>query len=223
MSEVSQVSAEKQFATSFLQLISLSTNAPADKFYSTDDYHNLESLGPSLPKLKASLPTSKSKDQSVGSLKLNFKSIKPPYKFTAQLNNVPLSHSLYKIKSDLIESVPSLKEVGIAPSNLKFMIKGKVFQDSSVLSSVPNLVDDISFMVMVSPPSSTSKESTPDTTTIPEINELDDIVSVPQLDEGKITISDSTWSKIRSVLSEDLASKEEADRAFTRLQSGWVN
>lgn len=199
----------KVFTSTFLQLINLSNNASPDTFYSTDSYNKLASLGPTLPEIKAPFPQF---DEAAtgGAVKITFKSIKPPYKFSTEVEKVPLSNSIYKIKSDLIESLPELKLAAVEPTDLKFMIKGKVIQDSSILSAVPNLTENVSFMVMVSAPK--PKEQTPAPA------ELDDIVSVP--DATKAVVSQLTWKKIHDLLKQDLG--DQADGVFEKLQKAVI-
>lgn len=223
MSEVAQVSQEKQFVSTFLQLINLSADAPSNTFLSTDDYNKLESLGPSLPKIKASLPKGGEDDQASNkAVTLNFKSIKPPYKFSTQLSDVPLTHSIYKVKTDLIDSVSNLKDTNVSTTDLKLMIKGKVIQDSTILSSVPSVTDGLTFMVMVSTPISNSQPEASTPVKEPS-KDLDDSVSVPNPDEGKLEISPSTWNKLHQVLLNDLPSKVLADKAFHKLQNNWAS
>ncbi|KAK6458799.1 uncharacterized protein RJT20DRAFT_123890 [Scheffersomyces xylosifermentans] len=202
---------EKQFVKTYLQLINLSNNAPVDKFNSTADYHKLESLGPSLPRFKLDLPKGGSTEDTERTVTLKFKSIKPPFKFTTDLVNIPISSTVYKIKSDLIEAVPTLKDAGVTPANLKLLLKSKVVQDTSTISSLPNLESEVSFNCMVlapAPGAETHKETNNSTV------ESDPIPIIP------IEIKQSTWNKIHEILKEDLGEKQ-AKEAFTKLQSSW--
>lgn len=196
----------KVFASTFLQLISLSNNASPDTFCSTDSYSKLSSLGPTLPEIKAPFPRF-DETATGGTVKITFKSIKPPFKFSTEVQNVPLSYSIYKVKTDLIESLPELKLAGVEPTDLKFMIKGKVIQDTSTLSVVPGISETLSFMVMVSTPKPKEQSAA-------EPAELDDIVSVP--DASKPVVSQATWKKIYDVLKQDLG--DNAEGVFEKLQ-----
>lgn len=183
------------FTSTYLQLILLSNDASPDKFLTTDGYGQLESLGPSLPVIKSTLPRSQS--SGGGSVTVNFKSIKPPYKFTAVLNNVPLSHSVYRIKQDLIEAVESL--AGFEPANFKFMIKGKVLLDTTALSAITT--EDVSVMVLVSPP--TKKDPVPEPEVVPV--------------QEKVVVLAATWAKIGEILQADLG--EAGNAVLAKLQS----
>ncbi|CAK7896945.1 ubiquitin-like protein Mdy2p [[Candida] anglica] len=206
---------ERPFASAFLELISLSEDAGANEFYSTTEYGKLASLGPTLPKLKAVLPK-KGAETSVAetrSFKLSFKSIKPPFKFSTQLVNVPETHTVYKVKSDLVEALPLLKDAGVTASDIKMLVKGKVIPDTSALSIVAVAAsDEISFMCMVSPPKPqevNTVEATPST--------LDDPETVSPAAFSPGTIPQGTWTKLKAVLVEDLGSAN-AEIAFERLQ-----
>lgn len=201
------------FNSAYLELIGMSNDAPADSFYSTSDYPKLQSLGPSLPKVAVPLPRTAVETQAAKTLTLSFKSIKPPYKFNTQLSNVPESISIYKLKNDLIESLPVLKEANIASSDIKFLVKGKVIADTSTLA---NLGDDISFMCMVSAPKPAESKPAP-----VDEDPLDDIAdTVPVTTPSLALLLASTWQKIESVLIEDLG-KESATIALSKLQTAF--
>ena len=84
----------------------LSKNESLDKFNSTQDYNNLSSLGPSLPKCNYKFPEPQNVTKAAEStVTLKFKSIKPPFKFQTELSNIPVNFTIYKVKAQLIESL----------------------------------------------------------------------------------------------------------------------
>lgn len=203
------VSNERSFVATYSQLVRLSPQMPADAFYSTENYRKLASLGPTLPKINRPLPRKGKTVTSEKTTDVTFKSIKPPFKFSAALQRVPLSQTVYKLKNDLIVAVPELKAAGVTSANLKLMVKAKVVQDSSVLGALPVSEAGLSFMVMVSPPA-------------PEVIAQDPVdAAVLSIDApAPAVISPSTWTKIHAVLEEDLG-QMGAKSALTRLQNGW--
>ena len=208
---------EREFASKFLQLIGLSADAKSDQFYSTADYHKLSSLGPSLPKIKVTLPKGKSAQTSTteNTTEVSLKSIKPPFKFSTQLSKVPVSHTIYKMKSDLIESLPLLKDANVKPTHLKLLVKGKVIQDTASLVSLVNEGQAISFMCMVNQPT-----SEPDNTADPTDDKIEDVIPV-DVSNNSLVVSEDTWAKIYKVLVEDLGSEDLANKALAKLKSGF--
>lgn len=203
------ISSERHFVTTYSQLVQLSPTMPADAFYTTENYKKLASLGPTLPKINRPLPRKGASSTSESVTDISFKSIKPPFKFSAALHRVPLSQTVYKLKTDLISAVPELAAAGVTSANLKLMVKAKVVQDSSVLGSLLGADAGLSFMVMVSPSAAKPEEKDP----------VDDAVLSIDAPVAAV-ISASTWTKIQAVLEEDLG-QEGARNALTRLQNGW--
>lgn len=194
------VAPPKSFFSTYAQLISLSEDASADSFYSTEDYSRLESLGPSLPKIPFPLPQSQVSAPLANEVILvNVKSIKPPFKFSVLLAGLPLSQSVFKVKSQLVQEVPILKDAGASPANLKLMIKAKVLSDSTLLSAIASGQDEISIIAMVSPPEKP-------------------VESTPATPETKAEISDRTWSLIQELLAKDLG-EELAHSTVKRFKS----
>lgn len=187
---MTEVTVKRDFAEKYVQLIELGDLAPSSTFYSTFEYSNLTNLGPTLPSFKLPFPKSKNSSEQAVS-KVSFKSIKPPYKFTGDLSNIASSETIYKLKSQLISKIDTLK--GLAPDNLKLLLKSKVVQDSATLSSLGDNLSEISFNVMVSPPKVEKKET--------PVNDDDD----PE-DIEPISISSATWDKILTALNQDLGS-----------------
>ncbi|MCP8717781.1 MAG: hypothetical protein M5F18_00595 [Asgard group archaeon] len=193
---VINVSDEKKFIDTYLELMKLSKNEPLDKFNSTQDYNKLESLGPSLPKFTYKFPTPEGKSEQVSTVTLKFKSIKPPYKFLTELSEIPSNYTIYKVKVKLIQTVDTLK--GLTPADLKLLVKSKVVQDSAVVSTL----DDTSFNCMVSAPKvvkQEEKEIDPETSTI---------VSP--------TIS---WDKIYDIILQDVKDDTKAKQILDKFKS----
>lgn len=194
---ISNTSNEKQFIDTYLELMKLSKNEPLDKFNSTQDYNKLESLGPSLPKFTYNFPTVESKSAGVSTINLKFKSIKPPFKFLTELKEIPVNYTIYKVKVKLIESVDTLK--GLSPTDLKLLVKSKVAQDSTVLSSL----EDTSFNCMVSAPKVVKQEEKVDED--PEITTID-----------SPTIS---WDKIYEIILQDVKDNTKAKEILNNFKS----
>ena len=122
----------KKFVNTYLELMQLSKNESLDKFNSTQDYNNLSSLGPSLPKCNYKFPEPQNVTKAAEStVTLKFKSIKPPFKFQTELSNIPVNFCIYKVKAQLIESLEILHNAGVTAKDLKLMIKSKVAQDAA--------------------------------------------------------------------------------------------
>ncbi|ABN68123.1 predicted protein [Scheffersomyces stipitis CBS 6054] len=206
---------DKQFVQTYIQLIGLSENAPLDKFNSTTDYNKLESLGPSLPRFKVPFPVASSGAISEQTISLKFKSIKPPFRFTVDSSAVPTSSTIFKIKTDLIESVPILKEAGVTPANLKLMLKSKVVHDSSALSSLPNVESEVTFNVMVSAPDASKTVPVAEPVTAPVVETVADTKEI-----NPLQITESTWNKISDILKEDLG-EERGGQALDKLKTNW--
>lgn len=193
------VAPPKSFFSTYAQLISLSEDASADSFYSTEDYSRLESLGPSLPKIPYPLPQSQAATNAADEvIVVNVKSIKPPFKFSVLMSGIPLSQSVFKVKSQLVQEVPILKDAGASPANLKLMIKAKVLSDSTLLSAVAAGQEEISILAMVSAPEKPVESAT---TT-----------------ESKPEISDNTWTLIQELLEKDLG-EELAQSTLKRFKA----
>lgn len=170
-------------------------NESLDKFNSTQDYNNLSSLGPSLPKCNYKFPEPQNVTKAAEStVTLKFKSIKPPFKFLTELSNIPVNFTIYKVKAQLIESLEILHNAGVTAKDLKLMIKSKVAQDAAALSSLVNTEEPISFNCMVSAPSggkpaaTTSKTDEDD----PELEAVSDPVSTTATTSS---ISEAGWNK----------------------------
>lgn len=210
MSVVSPPQDERQFVSSFMQLISLSNEQSNEYFNSTSDYYKLTSLGPTLPPVEYELP----KGGTVEDKKINLtlKSIKPPFKFSTELKGVSSSETIFRVKSLLIESLELLHKDNVDASNIKFLVKGKVIQDSSKLSSLPNYEEGVSFMCMVSPPAAASPgASAPTTTPSASTPSADPEPSVPM----PTKVSTESWTKIFGILKEDI---KDEDTALTLLK-----
>lgn len=196
---------EKQFVETYAQLIGLSSAAPSEVFNSVGDYHRVDSLGPSLPALKIDFPTPDQQNaSSASSIKLSFKSIKPPFKFSHSFQ-ASSNQSIYKTKTDLISAVDVLKNGHIQPSDIKLLVKGKVYPDTVSLSQFPD--PEVSFMCMVSAPSPTNTATGADPDDVP--------VEKVQFNPKK-TISTDTWTRIHELVASDLDQNQA-----TALVSQW--
>lgn len=180
---------EQQFVANYAQLVGLSADAEPQRFHSVGDYHKLEGLGPSLATLKVDFPTNTSEsDSKASSVTLNFKSIKPPFKFSHTLEAAS-NLSIYKVKTDLIAAVEALKKAGVQPGDIKLLVKGKVYADTVLLSTLE--APEVSFMCMVSPPAAK--------------NEDPDDVPMENVEFASLkTIKESTWNHIQQLVAADL-------------------
>ncbi|KAI5964157.1 uncharacterized protein KGF55_002099 [Candida pseudojiufengensis] len=202
------VNPEKQFVKTYVQLMDLSKNATPDQFNSTHDYNNLASLGPSLPKFKYQFPAGSTDQDSGNSIIIaKFKSIKPPFKFATDLN-ISSSESIYKIKMELIDSVESLKNSNIKPQDVKLMVKSKVAQDTSTLSTLAGENQEISFNCIISNTSSTTSTKEPE----PAIATSNDDPDIEQ----PFDLSATSWSKIYEIL---LSEVKDPTKAKNILQN----
>lgn len=196
------------FVSTYSQLIDLSPEAPADKFYSPEEYYKLESLGPSLPKLKYPIPSLDTDSSAKKSIEVVLKSIRPPYKFSTTLADVSLSQTVYGVKTHVVESVETLRSAGVTALDLKFMIKSKVLTDTTALSSLVLLEPQLAITVMVSAPAAPK----PSADVTMKDAEDDPVVSAPP------AISSATWVKIEQALAADLGAPEAA-KVLARFKS----
>lgn len=210
--------AEKKFVNTYLELMQLSKNESLDKFNSTQDYNNLSSLGPSLPKCNYKFPEPQNVTEAAEStVTLKFKSIKPPFKFLTELSNIPVNFTIYKVKAQLIESLEILHNAGVTAKDLKLMIKSKVAQDAAALSSLVNTEEPISFNCMVSAPSggkpaaTTSKTDEDD----PELEAVSDPVSTTATTSS---ISEAGWNKIYEIILQDIKDAGKAKELLAKLK-----
>ncbi|EMG46309.1 hypothetical protein SBY92_002512 [Candida maltosa Xu316] len=198
---IANISTEKSFIDTYQQLMQLSKNESLDKFNSTQDYNNLESLGPSLPKFTYKFPVGTSQSTSESTINLKFKSIKPPFKFQTELVNVSTGSTIYKVKVKLIESLDVLNTAGVDVKDLKFMVKSKVVQDSTVLSTlIPENEEELSFNCMVSAP--TKKQEPTETDPESEV----------------FTISNNSWDKIYDIILQDIQDPTKAKELLAKFK-----
>ncbi|RKP31831.1 hypothetical protein METBISCDRAFT_26308 [Metschnikowia bicuspidata] len=174
------------FVKTYSQLISLSPDAPVEKFYSTADYHRLLTLGPSLPTLSYPLPSMEGKNAQESTTTIKLRSIKPPFKFSTELKGISTSLSIYKLKSQLVEDIDVLRNAGASPSNLKFIVKSKIVTDTT---TVGLLCEDVFITVMVSQPLLDVK--------------TDGVAPEPEIQAPKV-ITAETWREIEGLLVADL-------------------
>lgn len=200
---------QRDFVSKYVQLLGLATPLTPDNFNSVSDYSKVQSLGPSLPKVNTPLPNKEQSEKKDSFININFKSIKPPFKFTTSLNEYSSSHSIYKTKLDLIASLPLLKDAHVAPKHIKLLLKGKVLHDLSLLSSL-NLDQDLSFTCMVATPE------------IEQSASLETVDTQEKTDEkSPITILSETWTKIQEALLLEL-NTEDATTVLSKFKSSIV-
>ncbi|KAK6205469.1 uncharacterized protein RJT21DRAFT_117953 [Scheffersomyces amazonensis] len=202
MTTVVKISGDKQFAQTYLKLISLSESAVPEKFNSTNDYHKLQSLGPSLPKFKFSLPRSTTGSNDI-KITVKVKSIKPPYKFNTELKDIPISSTILKIKTELIDTLPLLKDAHVTVSNLKLLQKSKVVHDSDEISNIYDSAQEITFNCMVSAPAPTPAPPVAVAPVVPEAHDIDD-VDMTDAAPNSWEVSDNTWKQIQELLNQDI-------------------
>lgn len=210
--------AERKFVNTYLELMQLSKAESLDKFNSTQDYNNLSSLGPSLPKCIYKFPEPQNVTEATESrVNLKFKSIKPPFKFQTELTNIPVNFTIYKVKAQLIESLEVLHNAGVTAKDLKLMVKSKVAQDTAVLSTLINLEEPISFNCMVSAPTGVKPvaSSTRTDEDDPEVEAASDAVSTTATTIG---ISEAGWNKIYEIILQDIKDAGKAKELLTKLK-----
>lgn len=183
---------DKEFAKTYLQLISL--DEKVSDFNTIQSYSSIDSLGPSLPHFKYPLPIVEDAESEVKKVTVTLKSIKPP-KFSVSLD-FPDSDTIYKVKTTLIEK----ESLAVEAADIKFLVKGKVVQDATVLSELDNL----SFMCMIA---KTKTESpVPETPKESEKHKID-------------YVSPEAWEKILEILIKDGNSNDAANDILLRFKS----
>lgn len=188
---------ELDFIKTYLKLISLSLDKPADQFFSTADYNQLPLLGPSLPLLRFPFPKlnqSSNQKENDRQIKVTFKLIKPPFKFAAEIDT-PALVLVYRVKQMLIELVPALKEAGVTPGDLKVLIKLKVVGDSAqLLLVVPDDATSVAATVMVLAPAPSAELS--------EVSEK--AAATTNASNTPPQVTAATWTKIQQALAGDV-------------------
>lgn len=196
---VAVASDERSFFSTYVKLMEISADAPADTFYTTADYGNLKSLGPSLPAIHSAMPPAVvPHDNELLLVDVSFKSIKPPFKFSTQVTGICLSTTIFKLKNVLINSLPLLKDAGICPNDIKLMLKSKVITDTTTLAALDPATADLSFSCLVKAPVMAEK--------------------APELSSAPPLVSSSTWARINQVLNEDIADKERAAQIYSAFR-----
>ena len=199
---------ERLFASTYLELVSLAQDESAGAFYSTSDYGKLESLGPSLPSLKVALPRTKGFSSSTD-VQLDFKLIKPPFKFNISLA-VSGTSTISRVKQNLISAVELLTSAGVTPAGIKLLVKGKVILDTALVASLGE--GNVLIMAMVSAPKQSEVSTEAESAAVAE-TVLSSAPTAPSA-SSDTGIPTATWSKIEQVLKEDLG----ADRGAVELR-----
>ncbi|CCG24146.1 hypothetical protein CORT_0E05610 [Candida orthopsilosis Co 90-125] len=200
---------EKQFVQTYVQLMGLSENSPPSQFYSTHDYDKLQSLGPSLPKFTYKFPTSVgNKAEGKSTVKLKFKSIKPPYKISYEFDASTTS-TIYKIKSRLINDVDNLTSAGITPKDVKLMLKSKVVQDTSTLTTLVGENTELSFNCIITPPTSKQVNTMPSKAE----EEPEPEPAIPT------TLSTAALEQIQKIIKQDIVDPAKAEEIFQKFKN----
>lgn len=192
---------EREFASNFLALLSVSDAnvvIPADY---KKDIKDISTLGIKLPNLPN--PKKQTTSSSNGSdIEVSFKSIKPP-RFNVSFKSAS-TNTIFEVKTTLAKQ----NELnGIQPSQIKLLVKGKVIQDSVLLSSITNDDQQVSFTVMIN--KDASKSATPISTPEPEIAAIEP-VSNPEVE--------IPWDDIKLLLEQKGL---DSVSTIERLQKGW--
>ncbi|ODQ77093.1 hypothetical protein BABINDRAFT_163826 [Babjeviella inositovora NRRL Y-12698] len=206
---MSVVSAESQFISPFLQLLSLSGQPSIYTDTFQQDLSKIQSLGPSLPKLstdakKPKLSKSTEDDKVVN---LTIKSIKPP-KFN-QIISASTSTTIYTIKEQLIAEAEEL--AGTQVEQLKFLIKGKVIADSTVLDALATDTNKLSFMCMIGKPT---------TGLVPAAETVAHEEPELIVEETVTSLTEDQWMAIHATVLKSY-SVNQADAVVLRLKLGW--
>ena len=199
----------QSFPRAYLELIALSDDAPADRFFSTADYGKVETLGPSLPPIKLPLPAASARAAS-RRLTVACKLIKPPYKFSTTLADVPDTRAVFELKADLVAAVEALRDA--APADLKLLLKGKVLQDTATLASVaagPELL----LMCVVSRPAAAAADPDVADPADAAVADLGAALAPP-------AVRDATWAQIESLLAADVGDAP-ASAAVKKFKAAW--
>ncbi|GMM34124.1 hypothetical protein DASC09_014490 [Saccharomycopsis crataegensis] len=147
---------------------------------------------------------------------LKFKSIKPPYKFSTEFTS-DSTNTIYQIKEQLIAKIKTQDEKlsGLVTSQLKFMVKSKVPNDSVQLKDIDGVKNaEISFMVMVGKAPVKPEEPS---TVVP----ITSSTSTPLNQQSAgLELTEKSWSNIYKVLAEELG-EQNAQLAVEKLKKGW--
>lgn len=192
---------EREFASNYLALLSVSdakASIPADY---KKDIKDISTLGIKLPNLPN--PKKQTASTSSGSdIDVSFKSIKPP-RFNVSFKSAS-TNTIFEVKTTLAKQD---ELAGIQPSQIKLLVKGKVIQDSVLLSSITNEEQSVSFTVMINKDSSTS--ATPISTPEPEIS------TITPVSNSEVDIP---WNDIKLLLEQKGL---DSISVVSRLQKGW--
>ncbi|KAL7662611.1 Ubiquitin-like domain-containing protein [[Candida] zeylanoides] len=209
----------QSFPRAYLELIALSDDAPADRFFSTADYGKVETLGPSLPPIKLPLPAASARAAS-RRLTVACKSIKPPYKFSTTLADVPDTRAVFELKADLVAAVEALRDA--APADLKLLLKGKVLQDTATLASVAT-GSELSLMCVVSRPAPAAAAADPaaaDPAAADPAAADPAAAAAPAAAPPSSAVRDATWAQIESLLAADVGDAP-ASAAVKKFKAAW--
>lgn len=197
---------EGQFVSNFQDLIGLQEQKLSATY--AKDLKEVERFGITLPKLEfpAGFKFSDGKgSEEVGGDKISvtLKSIKPPHKFQVVLET-SVDNTVFKLKEDLIESNEQFS--GFEPKNFKFLIKGKVLNDSAFVKDIST--ENVTITVFVSLPTPESAVLSPSP-----------VVQEPEI-PAKKEVSELMWSKLEQVLLTEF-DDEESKLIIGKFKKGY--
>lgn len=201
------MSTELDFAQAFLSLLSTTQTTSESTLLQRPQF--IARHPPQQPKLLISKKpfsvntTITINKTEASNIKVICKSIKPP-RFAIELE-CSAGETIYKIKGKLIKSSEKPEQLQDL-SQLKFLIKGKVIQDSALLSSSISDVssEEVTFTVMISEFKGSPTPVSP--TTEPEVSSVDDT-----------EVADADWETVHQLLT---AGGIRCD-ILERVRKGW--
>ncbi|KAH3683454.1 hypothetical protein WICPIJ_005573 [Wickerhamomyces pijperi] len=207
------MSTELDFAQTFLSLLSTTNNVDATHLQRPQF---ITAHPPQQPKLPIAKQRSSSKPSSTeeSSVAVVCKSIRPP-RFAIEVN-CSSGETVYNVKTKLTQSSGKPANL-IDASQLKFLIKGKVIQDSTLLSSLINQFGEeiITFTVMISEYEGPAHESVQET---PAAAAASTSTSTQTTEQSKQdSLADADWETVHHLLT---AGNVRED-ILERVRKGW--
>lgn len=199
---MSDSQSEKQFASNFLALLAVSDSNIVISADFRKDLKDISTLGIKLPNLPNPKKQLNSSNESLEqAIEVTFKSIKPP-RFNVSMKTSS-SNTIFEVKTALVKNQQDTLH-SIDPSQIKLLVKGKVIQDSVLLSSIINGDEQVTFTVMIN--KDASRTSTPPSAT--ESSSISPATSDIPL----------PWDEIKELLQQKGI---DATKVVARLQQGW--
>jgi hypothetical protein len=194
MSTLTTVSNEKKFVSTYLALLAVSDSPQKFPEDFKRDIKEIKGLGVKLPNLPVT-KNSQSENRTAADVKCTVKSIKPPRFNLSQTSKS--TDTVYHLKCQLCKS----QELsGVEPSQIKFLVKGKVIQDASFLGDLVENGEDLKLTAIVSAGDSKATTMQP---VEPAVQSVEPVLP---------------WSEIKVLLE---SKGLDASSAVTRLQRGW--